>query len=561
MKVRRLVRAAIDAQQRVALPACLACAIAAAPAAAGPWCQPTWTLEDLHGGAGASLYGSFAVDRDDVWAVGSRYDGASDAAIAVHWDGSTWRDTAMPRFGRAAYLTSVAAVAAGDVWTVGSRYDDAGMTGTLAAHWDGIRWSAVATPSPGAIASYLASVTALAADDVWAVGYQVTSAARYETLALHWDGSSWRVVPTPNPGAGDNLIDAVAASAHDDVWSAGFFDSGGGATQTLVMRWDGSAWNEVASPNPGLAANALYGVHVRARDDAWVVGTWHDGHDNVSLTARWDGAEWSVVPSPNIAQSGNVLNDVHGASRGDVWAVGYYYNTVGDRVQETLTLHWDGDAWSLVPSPNASHDSAFSYLEGVASSPNGEAWAVGLSPAGAIVERLCAIEILDAGFAPATATVAHGSAATWLVPASDELGHAVADATGMTLFDSGIRAPGESFSYRFIAAGRYAVRDSVDASSGSIRVPVRVVPAAGGVQTGFVVEWAAEPAPAGFVYDVQLRRPAGGPFTAWHMGATGPGARFVPDAGTGAYAFRSRLRRLDGGARSAWSAPAQIDVS
>jgi len=33
------------------------------------------------------------------------------------------------------------------------------------------------------------------------------------------------------------------------------------------------------------------------------------------------------------------------------------------------------------------------------------------------------------------------------------------------------------------------------------------------------------------------------------------------DAGTGAYAFRSRLRRLDGGARSAWSAPAQIDVS
>jgi len=81
------------------------------------------------------------------------------------------------------------------------------------------------------------------------------------------------------------------------------------------------------------------------------------------------------------------------------------------------------------------------------------------------------------------------------------------------------------------------------------------------VQTGFVVEWAAEPAPAGFVYDVQLRRPAGGPFTAWHMGATGPGARFVPDAGTGAYAFRSRLRRLDGGARSAWSAPAQIDVS
>jgi hypothetical protein len=131
----------------------------------------------------------------------------------------------------------------------------------------------------------------------------------------------------------------------------------------------------------------------------------------------------------------------------------------------------------------------------------------------------------------------------------------------MQLFDSGLRAPGESFSYRFIAAGGYAVRDPLDARSGTIRVPMRVAPSAGGVQTSFVVEWAEQTAPAGFAYDVQIRRPGTGSFTAWRTGATSHAGRFVPDAGTGAYAFRARLDRLDSGAHSAWSAPASIDVS
>src|SRR5690242_2036934 len=39
---------------------------------------------------------------------------------------------------------------------------------------------------------------------------------------------------------------AVAARATNDVWAAGDV----GETQTLIMHWDGTQWSRVTSPNP-----------------------------------------------------------------------------------------------------------------------------------------------------------------------------------------------------------------------------------------------------------------------------------------------------------------------
>jgi len=531
-----------------------------AASAGGTSCSPAWTRASLpNDGAGASLYATAALGPSDVWAVGSYYDGVSDSALAQHWNGAQWNTSAMPAVGRAAYLTAVAALSAADVWSVGWWTDNAGATHTLALHWDGAAWHVVATPSPGSIANYLAAVTTLSPGDVWAVGYQVTSAAVYQTLALHWNGTSWSLVPTPNAGAQDNLLEGVSASSADDVWAAGFFAADGSSTSTLTAHWNGSAWSRVASPNPGAQANSLNAVHVRTRDDAWAVGTYHDGRNNVSLTMRWDGAQWRIVASPNIAESGNVLNDVHADAPGDAWAVGYYYNTVGDRVQETLTLHWDGALWTLLPSPNASP--ASNYLQGVASLPDGEVWTVGLSPTGSIVQRLCAVQTLASGFTPRTATIPRGEAAVWIVPADELEDHDIADATGMALYDSGPRGAGTSFSYRFTAAGGYRVRDTSNASAGTIRVPMQVTPASGGVQTRFTVVWSAESAAPGFAFDVQILRPGAPEFVDWRSGATSAAARFVPDAGAGSYAFRARLRELADGQHSAWSPRVSIQAS
>jgi len=65
---------------------------------------------------------------------------------------------------------------------------------------------------------------------------------------------------------------------------------------------------------------------------------------------------WQIVPSPaiDVSQStfGAKLNAVGAVSATDVWAVGYGPPLPGEPrfVKRTLIEHWDGTAWSIVPS-------------------------------------------------------------------------------------------------------------------------------------------------------------------------------------------------------------------
>jgi hypothetical protein len=142
-------------------------------------------------------------------------------------------------------LSAVAAVSASDVWAVGQT----GVS-TLAEHWDGTAWSVVPTPNPattGAAQNALLALAAVATNDVWAVGYSITSS--YATLAMHWDGSRWTVVPTPNPPTRDfnvgvaanrtNVLRAIAGVRNLDLWAVGSSSDGAGHTLTLIEHYTG----------------------------------------------------------------------------------------------------------------------------------------------------------------------------------------------------------------------------------------------------------------------------------------------------------------------------------
>ena len=85
-------------------------------------------------------------------------------------------------------------------------------------------------PSPAAPNATLTATAAIADNDIWAVGYddvQVAPPAFNTTLAEHFDGTTWSVVPTPSlPSGGVNSPQAeflgVAAVASNDVWAVGF---------------------------------------------------------------------------------------------------------------------------------------------------------------------------------------------------------------------------------------------------------------------------------------------------------------------------------------------------
>src|SRR3954454_19060342 len=57
---------------------------------------------------------------------------------------------------------------------------------------------------------------------------------------------------------------------------------------------------------------------------------------------------WGIVPSANVGSGAKVLPDVAVAAPNDIRAVGAYYDGTRSR---TLTEHWNGTTWTVVPSP------------------------------------------------------------------------------------------------------------------------------------------------------------------------------------------------------------------
>jgi hypothetical protein len=274
-----------------------------------------------------------------------------------------------PQVGRGNFL-GVDAVSAADVWAVGYQFTQQGLA-PLIEHWDGTSWSRVSVPSSIALGE-LSAVEALSATDVWAVGsYNVGSASL--TLVLHWDGSAWAQVASPNPGASVNYLQAISAIAANDIWAVGVYYVGADLGRTLTLHWDGTAWAYVSSPNVEPNSNILYGVAAISANDVWAVGSYFNTSTNLSeqlLSMHWNGAAWSIVPTPTV-NDGGTLYGVDAVSTSDVWAVGY--SLVGLTGRNTLALHWNGSSWSVVPTPNFADE----QLRGVTALSSTQVWAVG----------------------------------------------------------------------------------------------------------------------------------------------------------------------------------------
>jgi arylsulfatase A-like enzyme len=171
------------------------------------------------------------------------------------------------------------------------------------------------------------------------------------------------------------------------------------------------------------------------------------------------------------------------------------------------------------------------------------------------------VTISNAAPSPTPARVAQGATVTWKF--SGTRPHSVLDNTGLGLFDSGARAPGETFAYRFAAAGSFAYRCGLHAGewTGRVNVPVKALPTSGTQTTPFSVTWASDPPTAGYVHDVQIRRPGSTAFVNWQVGVATISRSFTPDAGPGTYTFRARMRRPSTRKSSGYSPAASIRAS
>ena len=270
-----------------------------------------------------------------VWAVG---DSGPDS-LTLRWNGSQWQVVPSPSPGMSFLdLNGVTSLSASDAWIAGV-YDVNGNWKTLTMHWDGASWTVRQSPSPDPTLNRLDGIAA-SGPDVWAVGHGGATGS----MALHLQEGSWERAVTTNEGTGENSLNGISGRVNSDIWAVGEAQQ-----QSLTMHWDGSAWSVVPSPNLD------YGVRLEdvvdiARNDVWAVG-WSGSagsFDDRNVAMHWDGQSWTIVPTP---QPGGDQIDrlfaVDAAGPNDVWAVGLYSpNPVAE--DHSLILHWNGSSWSVV---------------------------------------------------------------------------------------------------------------------------------------------------------------------------------------------------------------------
>ncbi|HVB41507.1 MAG TPA: hypothetical protein VNF47_02220 [Streptosporangiaceae bacterium] len=331
-----------------------------------------------------SVNGLAAASPTEAWAVGSAATGQN---LAEHWNGRAWTRVAVPSPGKSpvSVLNAVAAVSSAGTWAVGysSYYGNHTRVKALIERWNGWAWKQVASPTPGGSqSSGLAAVAATGPSSAWAVGSS-RCGTTFKTLIEHWNGRAWKQVASPSPGGSDNsfLFGVAADRSSSSAWAVGYYRSGT-TDRTLIERWNGRAWTQVASPNPGGSYGSSLNAVAIAGSGAWAVG---DFAGERALIERWNGRTWrQVAISKPGGSRGIILKAVTAAGPSDAWAVGYYFtDTRVEPAVKTLIEHWDGKAWKQVasPSPGGSVGSSGeqSLLDAVsaAPAPSSDAWAAG----------------------------------------------------------------------------------------------------------------------------------------------------------------------------------------
>jgi hypothetical protein len=324
--------------------------------------------------------------------VGRTRSGSIWHTLIVHWDGSAWALVTSPVTSGSDtnVLNGVACSAPNDCWAVGDHAlaNNLGFAQPVIEHWNGASWTLDNSllTAPNQQDAVLNAVTCVGPNNCWAVGFGVVGNWT-QTLVEHYDGTSWIVVTSANTSAREsNTLNAITCTAANDCWAVGNHDDGtpvGGAApqQSLTLHWDGTAWNVVASPNATTQGNVLTGVSCTSTSDCKAVGYYTIGLIWQTFVLHWNGSGWTQITSPNPNDDqDNRLFGVSCNSPNDCWAVGYF--NAGENpfnvLAHTLALHWDGSAWTTVPSPNR-ENFQINFLNAITCLSSSECWAMGVS--------------------------------------------------------------------------------------------------------------------------------------------------------------------------------------
>ncbi len=196
------------------------------------------------------------------------------------------------------------------------------------------------------------AIGVLAASAAPALAATNLNGALLEQLSSSGFVATWN--PQPNAGAYDTsspyypqgwLAGGVATISPTDAWAVGSYVDKRGTRRAATEHFDGSWHNISNAAAPG--ASSLGGVAALSSTDVWAVGQ----RGGQTLVEHWNGTAWSVVPSADIGPGfSDGLQSVSAIGPADIWAMGSYSSS--NQPPLILFEHWNGQAWSIsLPSP------------------------------------------------------------------------------------------------------------------------------------------------------------------------------------------------------------------
>lgn len=323
----------------------------------------------------------------DAWAVGWGSSGIDlTYGIAHHWNGTTWQSVATPAADTSVQLTGVDILPSGDAVAVGNT-TSGGRTAPRIEQYPSGGGAGQEIPGPVPVTGGTwQGIDLLSATDGWAVGLSGSLAGDEpaQTLIARWDGTKWQQVPSPNPGTLSSRLTAVTALAADDAWAVGQFRDATNPQieKSLVLHWNGLSWSQVASPNPGAVRTTLLAAAAAGPGEFWAVGYTLDtatndpAPDQLHAVALYrSGGGWKVLRSAQATVT--EFTGVVAVGPRDVVLAGYQFAFGA----ENITIEeWKGAALTpdLINPGETGGDHIASALGGVAAEPNGgRLWAVG----------------------------------------------------------------------------------------------------------------------------------------------------------------------------------------
>jgi hypothetical protein len=337
------------------------------------WNGSSWVVEGTHHHAGAT--GSFlagvscaapgactavGADLSDLPTMGGVRDvtppgtggagGGISVTLAEAWNGNSWslRSTVNPSGALSSSLSAVSCTSATACTAVGGHGTASSDTATLAEVWNGKSWTVQHTIDPGTLSSELLSVSCVASFCM-AVG---DSGGGAVTLAEAWNGTSWSVQSTPNPSGatGSSFAGVSCTSATQCIAVGSSFNSSGGEV-TLSETWDGASWTILSTPSPAAAFSYLASVSCKSATACTSVGgDRQDMEGQTTLAESWNGVSWAIQSTPNPAAYGSSLSAVSCTSGSACTAVGSSDSDSRVALAET----WDGTSWAIQPTPEPS---------------------------------------------------------------------------------------------------------------------------------------------------------------------------------------------------------------